>query len=45
MNQPFFKEFFAGFILTHAISRRFRRLAKPDAIKGTTIARNGYLPE
>jgi Mg2+-importing ATPase len=40
MNQLFFKEFFAGFIRTHAISRHFRRLAILDAIKGTTVARD-----
>ena len=44
MNQSFFKEFFAGFIRTRAISRYFWRLAILDAIKGTTVARNGYLP-
>ena len=40
MNQSFFKEFFAGFIRTRAISRHFRRLAILDAIKGTTVARD-----
>lgn len=40
MNQSFFKEFFAGFIRTRAISRHFRRLAILDAIKGTTVTRD-----
>ena len=40
MNQSFFKEFFAGFIRTHGISRHFRRLAILDAIKGTTVTRD-----
>lgn len=39
MNQSFFKEFFAGFIRTHAISRHFRRLAILDAIRGTSVTR------
>ncbi|MCX7192254.1 MAG: magnesium-translocating P-type ATPase [Proteobacteria bacterium] len=38
MNQTFFKEFFAGFIRTRAISRHFRRLAILDAVKGATVA-------
>ncbi len=40
MSQSFFKEFFAGFIRTHAISRHFRRLAILDAIRGTTVTRD-----
>ncbi|MGB8517877.1 MAG: magnesium-translocating P-type ATPase [Gallionella sp.] len=40
MSPIFFKEFFAGFIRTRAISRHFRRLAILDAIKGTTVARD-----
>lgn len=40
MDQSFFKEFFAGFIRTRAISRHFRRLAILDAIKGTTVTRD-----
>lgn len=40
MNQPFFKDFFAGFIRARAISRHFRRLAILDAIKGTAVARD-----
>ena len=40
MNQSFFKEFFAGFIRTRAISRHFRRLAILDAIKGTAVTRD-----
>ncbi len=40
MSPDFFKEFFAGFIRTRAISRHFRRLAILDAIKGTTVARD-----
>ena len=40
MNQSFFKEFFAGFIRTRAISRHFRRLAILDAIQGTTVTRD-----
>lgn len=39
MSQSFFKEFFAGFIRTHAISRHFRRLAILDAIRGTSVTR------
>ncbi|HZW86671.1 MAG TPA: magnesium-translocating P-type ATPase [Gallionella sp.] len=39
MNQSFFKEFFAGFIRTHGISRHFRRLAILDAIRGTPVTR------
>ena len=39
MSQSFFKEFFAGFIRTHAISRHFRRLAILDAIRGTAVTR------
>ena len=40
MSQPFFKEFFGGFIRAHGISRHFRRIAILDAIKGTTVARD-----
>lgn len=40
MNQSFFKEFFAGFIRTHGISRHFRRLAILDAIRGTSVTRD-----
>jgi Mg2+-importing ATPase len=40
MKQTFFKEFFAGFIRTRAISRHFRRLVMLDAIKGATVARD-----
>jgi Mg2+-importing ATPase len=39
MNQVFFKEFFARFIRTHAISRHFRRLAILDAIGGPGVTR------
>ncbi len=40
MNQSFFKEFFAGFIRSHGISRHFRRLAILDAFKGTAVIRD-----
>ena len=40
MNQTFFKEFFAGFIRTRAISRHFRRLAILDAIGGPAVKRD-----
>lgn len=39
-QQTLFKDFFARFIRTHAISRHFRRLAILDSLKGTTIARD-----
>jgi Mg2+-importing ATPase len=40
MNQAFFKEFFAGFIRTRAISRHFRRLAILDALGGPAVRRD-----
>jgi len=40
MNQVFFKEFFARFIRTRAISRHFRRLAILDAIGGPAVKRD-----
>jgi Mg2+-importing ATPase len=40
MNQAFFKEFFAGFIRTRAISRHFRRLAILEAIGGPAVKRD-----
>ena len=40
MNQSFFKEFFAGFIRSRAISRHFRRLAILDSIGGPAVKRD-----
>ena len=40
MNQAFFKEFFAGFIRSRAISRHFRRLAILDVIGGPAVRRD-----
>src|SRR5487761_1933456 len=40
MSQPFFKEFFGGFIRAHGISRHFRRIAILEAFKGTTVTRD-----